>query len=452
MSGRILLIDDDDSLRRVTEYNLLAAGFEVVTAASGKEGLEGFSDYEPDLVVTDVELGDMNGLELMAEFKKKDPDTPVIVITAYGTIDMAVKAMAEGAFNFLAKPFDREALRLSCRKALEMTELKARNRQLVEEVDRLSGAEGMDTANKTMADLLDVAMRVAESEATVLISGESGTGKELLARLIHRRSGRQNGPMVAVNCAAIPDTLIESELFGHVKGAFTGAVANRKGRFQSARGGTLFLDEIGELKLDMQAKLLRAIQEKEVEPIGSDRVEKVDVRIVAATNRDLKALTATGEFREDLYYRLSVIPLHIPALRERPEDIETLAAHFLEKLGAPAGIRFGAAAMAAMKSYSWPGNIRELQNCVERGYILRRGDQIEADSLGLTCGSATGAPPGGEAGLYLDIPPDGISLEEVEKTLISMALEKSGGNRSEAARLLKIPRHVLIYRLEKYEM
>ncbi|MEN8134722.1 MAG: sigma-54 dependent transcriptional regulator [Thermodesulfobacteriota bacterium] len=452
MSGRILLIDDDDSLRRVTEYNLVAAGFEVMTAASGKEGLAGFSEYEPDLVVTDVELGDMNGLELLAEFKEKNPDTPVIVITAYGTIDMAVKAMSKGAFNFITKPFDRESLRMSCRKGLELTVLKSRNRQLVEEVERLSGVEGMETANSAMAELLDTAMRVAESEATVLISGESGTGKELLARLIHRRSARHNGPMVAVNCAAIPDTLIESELFGHVKGAFTGAVANRKGRFQSAAGGTLFLDEIGELKVDMQAKLLRAIQEREVEPVGSDKIEKVDVRIVAATNRDLKELASAGEFREDLYYRLSVIPLHIPALRERPEDIETLTVHFLTKLGAPDGVGFSSAALARLKAYKWPGNIRELQNAVERGFILRRGEEIGPEALGLTGdrGVAGGEDQAGVLGL--NIPDEGISLEEVEKTLIRKALEKSGGNRSEAARLLKIPRHVLIYRLEKFDI
>jgi two-component system NtrC family response regulator len=452
MAGRILLIDDDDSLRRVTEYNLVAAGFEVMTAASGREGLAGFNEYEPDLVVTDVELGDMNGLELLAACKKKNPDTPVIVITAYGTIDMAVKAMSEGAFNFITKPFDRESLRMSCRKALELAALKSQNRQLVAEVDRLSGVEGMETANSAMAELLDTAVRVAESEATVLISGESGTGKELLARLIHRRSARQHGPMVVVNCAAIPDPLIESELFGHVKGAFTGAVANRKGRFQSARGGTLFLDEIGELKLDMQAKLLRAIQEKEVEPVGSDRTEKVDVRIVAATNRDLKNLAATGEFREDLYYRLSVIPLHLPALRERPEDIAVLAAHFLRKLGAPDGVHFSKAAMTILKNYRWPGNIRELQNTVERGFILRRGEEIGPEVLGLTGARGLAASEDPAGGLEFDIPDGGISLEEVEKGLIRKALAKSGGNRSGAARLLKIPRHVLIYRLEKFAL
>jgi two-component system NtrC family response regulator len=310
----------------------------------------------------------------------------------------------------------------------------------------------METANPTMAGLLETALKVAESEATVLISGESGTGKELLARLIHRRSARHNGPLVAVNCAAIPDTLIESELFGHVKGAFTGAVANRKGRFQSAQGGTLFLDEIGELKLDMQAKLLRAIQEREVEPVGADKVEKVDVRIVAASNRDLKELASAGQFREDLYYRLSVIPLHIPALRERPEDIETLAVHFLKKLGAPKGVSFSTAALTSMKAYGWPGNIRELQNSVERGFILRSGDEISDEVLGLAAASVTGSAETGDGGLSLEIPPEGLSLEEVEKTLIIKALEKSGGNRSGAARLLKIPRHVLIYRLEKFDL
>jgi two-component system NtrC family response regulator len=449
MAGRILLIDDDDSLRRVTEYNLTSAGFEVVTAASGREGLETFTSEEPDLVVTDVELGDMNGLEVLAAVKKQAPDTPVIVITAYGTIDMAVKAMGEGAFNFITKPFDRDTLRIACQKALEMIELKSRNRVLVEEVNRLSGVEGMETSNSAMAALLEMAVRVAESEATVLITGDSGTGKELLARIIHRRSKRREAPLVAVNCAAIPDNLIESELFGHVKGAFTGAVANRKGRFQTARGGTIFLDEIGELKLDMQAKLLRAIQEREVEPVGSDRTEKIDVRIIAATNKDLKSMAAEGRFREDLYYRLGVIPIHIPALRERPEDIETLARHFLRKLNAPVGVHFSPEALKLMQGYGWPGNIRELQNVVERACILRRDDEITPEELGLTGSSAAS---GNGAALSMEIPPEGISLEEVEKELIRKALARSGGNRSEAARLLRIPRHVLIYRLEKFDI
>lgn len=445
MAARILLIDDDESLRRVTEFNLNQAGFTVLPAASGKEGLKKFKAESPDLVITDVKLGDMNGLEVLEAVKDETPETPVIVITAFGSIEMAVKAMQEGAFNFITKPFDRETLRLSCQKALEMQALRSQKQQLAEEVNRLTGTEGMVTANSAMAELLDTAMRVAGSEATVLITGESGTGKEVLARLIHQNSPRNNGPMVAVNCAAIPDTLIESELFGHVKGAFTGAVSNRKGRFQTAAQGTLFLDEIGDLKMEMQAKLLRAIQEREVEPIGSDRKEKIDVRLIAATNKNLQEAIAAKVFREDLYYRLGVIPLHIPPLRERREDVPALVEHFLKKIGAPADVRLSSSALAKMKEYPWPGNIRELQNVIERSVILRKGPVIDETDLSLPLSlgqSGNGAIP--------EIPPEGLSLEEVEKGLVEKALKISNGNRSEAARLLKIPRHVLIYRLEKF--
>lgn len=445
MAERILLIDDDESLRRVTEYNLSQAGFQVITAASGKEGLAKFKAESPDLVITDVKLGDMNGLEVLEAVKNETSETPVIVITAFGSIEMAVKAMQQGAFNFITKPFDRETLRLSCQKSLEMQALRSQKQQLADEVNRLTGTEGMVTANSAMAELLDTAMRVASSEATVLITGESGTGKEVLARLVHQNSPRKNGPMVAVNCAAIPDTLIESELFGHVKGAFTGAVSNRKGRFQTAAQGTLFLDEIGDLKMEMQAKLLRAIQEREVEPIGSDRKEKVDVRLIAATNKDLQEAIAAKHFREDLYYRLGVIPLHIPPLRERREDVPALVEHFLKKIGAPPDVRFSDRALIRMKEYSWPGNIRELQNVIERSVILRKGPVIEETDLSLPLfsgQSGNGAIP--------EIPPEGLSLEEVEKGLVEKALKISNGNRSEAARLLKIPRHVLIYRLEKF--
>lgn len=450
MADRLLLIDDDASLRRVTEFNLTQTGFSVITAASGREGLERFRREAPDLVITDVKLGDLDGLAVLAAIKQESPLTPVIVITAFGSIDLAVQAMQQGAFTFIAKPFDREALRLSCQKALAMRKLTERNEQLAAEVNRLTGVEGMTTANPAMAELLEVALRAADSEATVLITGESGTGKEVLARLIHQHSPRKDGAMVAVNCAAIPETLIESELFGHVRGAFTGAIGNRKGRFQTAAHGTLFLDEIGDLKMEMQAKLLRAIQEREVEPVGSDRREAVDVRVIAATNKDLREMIGAGSFREDLYYRLGVIPLHLPPLRERREDIAGLVRHFLIKLGAPAEVEFSAAAIAAMQSYPWPGNIRELQNIVERSVILRRSSVIGVKDLNL----ATVLPCAGAAGSdgLPVLPPEGISLEEVEKGLIKKALEAAGGNRSEAARLLKIPRHVLIYRLEKFNL
>lgn len=447
MKPRVLLIDDDESLRRVTEYNLGLAGFHVYGAASGREGIALFRKHLPDLVVTDVRLGDLDGLQVLAAIKKEAPVTPVIVMTAFGSIEMAVKAMEEGAFTFLAKPFDREALRLSCRKALDMRQLQEQRQELTSEVNRLTGTEGMETVNSSMASLLDTARRAANSEATVLITGESGTGKEVLARLIHQHSPRRQGPMVAVNCAAIPEHLLESELFGHVRGAFTGAVSSRKGRFQSAAGGTLFLDEVGELRLDLQAKILRAIQEKEVEPVGADQTESVDARLVAASNRDLYEAISRGTFREDLYYRLGVILLHLPPLRQRREDIPGLVAHFLKKLNAPAGVRFSDEALARLGEYSWPGNIRELGNVVERALILREGTVIGADELQLA--GSTRLP---EAAGWSEIPPEGLSLDEVEEGLIRKALARAGGNRSEAARLLRIPRHVLVYRLEKFHI
>ncbi|MBT5547525.1 MAG: sigma-54-dependent Fis family transcriptional regulator, partial [Desulfobacula sp.] len=364
MSEIILLIDDDPSLRRVTEYNLTAKGFNVVTAASGEQGLERFETNTPDLVVTDVKLGDMNGLDILAKIKKNAPDIPVIVMTAFGSIEMAVQAMNKGAFNFITKPFDRDTLILSCKKALELKRLRSKTKLMSSEINRLTGTEGMVTASSVMKELLEKTSRAANSEATVLITGESGTGKEVLARLIHQNSPRSNGPMVAVNCAAIPSGLLESELFGHVQGSFTGAIKDRKGHFQTASGGTLFLDEIGELATDTQVKLLRAIQEKEVQPVGSEKVKAVDIRIVAATNLDLQKRIAQGNFREDLYYRLSVIPLFIPPLRERIEDIPALVTHFLKKFDAPRDVFFSQQAQQVLKVYQWPGNIREMQNIV----------------------------------------------------------------------------------------
>ena len=443
MSNLILLIDDDKNLRRVTEYNLTSKGFKVVTAATGKEGLRIFKSKTPDLVVTDVKLDDISGLELLEEIKKESPETPVIVITAFGSIEMAVQAMQKGAYTFITKPFDRDTLRLSCIKALELKSLRSRNRFLSDEINRLSGTEGIISASSAMRKLLDTTLRVANSEATVLITGESGTGKEVLARLIHQNSPRRNGPMVSINCAAIPSGLIESELFGHVKGSFTGAVADRKGKFMTASEGSLFLDEIGELKIDMQVKLLRAIQEREIQPVGSEKPEEIDIRIIAATNKDIHNAASKGEFREDLYYRLSVIPLNIPPLRERREDIPALAEYFLKKFDAPPDVKFSNDALKIMEEYQWPGNIREVQNTVERCVILRKGSLIDKKDLNLDSSidnSLISEP---------EIPEDGISLEDVEKRYILKALDLSHGNQSKAARLLKIPRHVLLYRLEK---
>ncbi len=446
MSNSILLIDDDASLRRVTEYNLSEKGFEVFAAASGKEGLDHFKKNAPDLVVTDVKLGDMNGLDILSTIKGESPDTPVIVITAFGSIEMAVQAMHKGAFNFITKPFDRDTLSLSCQKALELKGLRSKTKLLSNEINRLTGTQGIVSASSVMKELLDTASRAANSDATILITGESGTGKEVLARLIHQNSPRSNGPMVAVNCAAIPSGLIESELFGHVKGAFTGAIKNRKGYFQTASNGTLFLDEIGELATDIQVKLLRAIQERQIQSVGSETVKNVDIRIIAATNLDLQTKISEGQFREDLYYRLSVIPLFIPPLRERTEDIPALVKHFLKKFDAPRDVAFSKDAITLLKTYQWPGNIREIQNIVERCIILRKKSLIESDDLQLLVNEplSTCFEP--------VIPDEGIALEDIEKSYIVKALEKAGQNQSEAARLLKIPRHVLLYRLEKYNL
>ncbi|WP_300457895.1 sigma-54 dependent transcriptional regulator [Desulfobacula sp.] len=444
MSDVILLIDDDQSLRRLTEYNLAAKGFNVVTAASGKDGLAYFETLSPDLVVTDVKLGDMNGLEILTHIKKEAPDIPVIIMTAFGSIEMAVQAMNKGAFNFITKPFDRDTLILSCKKALELRGLRFKTKLQTNEINRLTGTQGIVSASSVMKELLNTASRAANSSATVLISGESGTGKEVLARLIHQNSPKSQGPMVAINCAAIPAGLIESELFGHVKGSFTGAIKDRKGHFQTASGGTLFLDEIGELTTDIQVKLLRAIQEKEVQPVGSERVRRVDIRIIAATNLDLQKEITEGTFREDLYYRLSVIPLFIPPLRERTEDIPALVNHFLKKFDAPRDVLFSPQALAILEAYQWPGNIREMQNVVERCIILRKHRVIGPEDLQFIVNKPLADI------LSPVIPDDGIALEDIEKTYIIKALEKADQNRSQAARLLKIPRHVLLYRLEKY--
>lgn len=446
MAGHLLLIDDDESLLEVTSHNLSTGGFSVLEARSGEEGLALFAKKWVDLVVTDVKLSGMDGLSVLAAVKEINPDIPVIVITAHGTIEMAVEAMKQGAFTFITKPFSRDALRLSCRKALEMGSLQRKNRELTDEIEAIRGKEAPVVASPVMEQLVATARRVANSDAPVLITGESGTGKEVIARLIHRESPRRSGPLITVNCAAIPENLVESELFGHVKGAFTGAVSDQPGKFRAANGGTLFLDEIGDLPLAIQAKLLRAIQEKEVEPVGSQKVISCDIRLISATHRDLAKAIVEGAFREDLFYRIGVVPLHIPPLRERPEEIVPMANHFLAAFGSHSGhsLAFTKGASGALVAHPWPGNIRELKNVVERCAILASGHAIDTTDLALA--GSSGTAPGGA----FRLPEGGLSLPDLEEDLIRQALSRSGGNRSQAARLLGIPRHVLIYRLEKY--
>jgi two-component system NtrC family response regulator len=441
----ILLIDDDDSLRRVMEFSLVEAGYTVRTAASGEDGLRLFEQEAGDAVVTDITMPGMSGMEVLARIREKDEQVPVVVITAYGTIESAVEAMKKGAFDYITKPFNRDELRMTLEKALTMRRLERENRELRAAVTDRYSFSGIIGTSKRLKDVLDLAGRVAPSDASVLITGESGTGKELLARGIHVNSTRSHGPFVAVNCASIPEGLIESELFGHVKGAFTGAVRDKAGKFELARGGTLFLDEIGDLRIDLQAKILRALQERQVDRVGGNHPLAVDVRVLAATNKDIERAVKEGAFREDLYYRLNVITLEMPPLRERRDDIPLLAHYFLKKFNS-AAVGIDPAALSALRAYGWPGNVRELENVIERASVLRRGDMVTLADLP----EKLGKEKQGVEDIILNLPEDGISLEDLEKSLIIKALEKHKNNQTRAAEYLGITRPTLIYRMEKF--
>jgi len=447
MKPTILIIDDDTSLRRVLEYNLQEAGYQVIAAADGEEGLRLFSEEAPALVITDMKMPGMDGLQVLKAVKERSPETLVIIITAFGTVDMAVEAMKLGAYDYITKPFNRDELRLTVGKALQFTGLAAENKRLRSQLSDRSDFRTIVGASRQMERVFHIVRKVADSEAAVLITGESGTGKELVARSIHAHSGRRDAPFVAINCAAIPRDLLESELFGHVKGAFTGAVRDKTGKFQLAEGGTLFLDEVGELPLELQPKLLRVLQEKTVEPVGGTTAHKLDVRLVAATNLDMEKALADGVFREDLYYRLSVIPIHLPPLRERPDDIPLLLRYFCAKHGNPQ-VGFDRQALDTLVKYGWPGNVRELENTVERLLIMRNSDTIAPEDLPDKIRPGFGAPSGTPA--VFNLPPEGYSLEQLEREVVVAALERNNWNQTAAARFLRIPRHTLIYRLEKY--
>jgi two-component system NtrC family response regulator len=451
VAGRILFIDDDLAGREVALFNLRKAGYEVRAAADGSEGLAAFSPESFDLVVTDLKMPGVTGLEVLRAVRGRAPEVPVLVITAFGNVETAVEAMREGAYDFIGKPFHRDQLLLSVGKALE-------RRRLTDEVRalriRASGVEReIVSASPAMARLIEMVDRVARSEATVLVTGESGTGKEAVARRIHVRSPRAQGPFVAVNCAAVPGELLESELFGHARGAFTGAVRSRPGRFRQAEKGTLFLDEVSEIPLPLQGKLLRALQEKMVDVVGSDVPVAVDVRIVAATNRDLEQQIREGAFREDLYYRLNVVALRVPPLRERPEDIPPLVEHFLAAFKAERDFSAPPAVLAELARRSWPGNVRELKNACERMAILCRGDELSLDDLpplpsgALAAGAAEAEAVGDE---WPPLPPGGLSLVDLETRVIERALRFNGGNITRTAAFLRVPRHVLVYRIEKH--
>ncbi|HSH69419.1 MAG TPA: sigma-54 dependent transcriptional regulator [Deferrisomatales bacterium] len=446
--AKIMIVDDDTSLRRVLEYNLAEEGYAVATAASGEDALEALGRSTFDLVVTDIQMPGIGGMELLARVRRDTPETQVIVITAFGTIEMAVEAMKAGAFEYVTKPFNRDELKLAVRKALRVQHLERDNVRLRREVSRRFEVDQIIGDSEPMQRVFRLIEKVADTAAPVLISGDSGTGKELVARALHYGSARAERPFLAVNCAAIPRELLESELFGHKKGSFTGAIRDKKGKFEEAHGGTLFLDEIGDLPIELQAKILRALQEMEVTPVGSNETVQVDVRILAATNRDLEERIEEGAFREDLYYRLAVVPIHMPSLRERPDDIPLLVNHFLADLAPGQPVRVTPDAMTALQRYPWRGNVRELQNTLERLLILRDGDTIGLDALPDKIRHP--APEAGQGAFSFHFPPEGVGLEEAERAIIMEALRRAGWNQSRAAQLLKVPRHILLYRMEKF--
>jgi two-component system NtrC family response regulator len=450
MTQKVLVIDDDASLRRVIEYNLQDAGYQVLSASSGEEGVVLFAEEAPALVISDMKMPGMDGMQVLKAIKERSPETLVIMITAFGTVDVAVDAMKAGAYDYITKPFNRDELRLTVAKALQFSGLTVENRRLKDELADKADYRTIVGSSKGMERVFEIVRKVADTEASVLITGESGTGKELVARSIHHHSGRCNAPFVAINCAAIPRDLLESELFGHVRGAFTGAIKDKAGKFQLADGGTLFLDEVGELPIELQPKLLRALQEKVIEPVGGTKEQRLDVRIVAATNLDMDKALAEATFREDLYYRLAVIPIHLPSLRERREDIALLLRYFCGKHGA-GSVVFDNDATTALNSYRWPGNVRELENLVERLLIMRSGATITIDDLPdkvLHGGKASRSSI--NSGKVVNLPDGGYSLEQLEREVVTEALERTGWNQTAAAKFLCIPRHTLIYRMEKY--
>jgi len=445
--ARILFIDDDAAGRQMAVYNLRKAGHVVDEAEDGRRGFEVFDEASHELVVTDVRMPGMSGVEVTRKLHERAPECPVLVITAYADVETAVEAIKAGAYDFVQKPFSRDQLQLVVERALQHRRLTLENRELRRQVRGIE--RPIVHGSAIMAETIAMVDRVAPSEASVLVTGESGTGKELVARRIHGRSNRADAPFVAVNCAGIPAQLIEAELFGHEKGAFTGAGRARSGRFRQANGGTIFLDEIGELPLASQAKLLRVLQESVVDVLGADEPVAVNVRIIAATNKDLRAEVEAGRFREDLFFRLNVVEIRVPPLRARREDIPELVRSFIVEFSAGEALAVPEEIMDALVARRWVGNVRELRNACERLVILSPTGELTASALPPE-GGISSEQPAWEAGQGLRLPPEGISLLDLEKTVIEQALARAGGNVSQAARYLRIPRHILVYRIDKY--
>ena len=449
---RVLVVDDEQSMRELLGIMLKQVGYDVTLADGGETAVEALKNDAFDLVITDLRMRKVDGLAVLRAAKEHSPRTVVLVVTAFASTETAVEAMKLGAYDYVTKPFKLDELRLTIANALERKRLQDENRELKRQLRREHGFEGFIGKSQRILDVFETIRKTADSGSTVMITGESGTGKELVARAVHLESARRAGPFVSVNCGAIPETLMESELFGHVKGAFTGAVASTEGLFAAADGGTLFLDEITEIPQTVQVKLLRATQEREIRRVGDTRDVKVDVRLIAASNRDLTKAVADGVLREDLYYRLNVIPIHMPPLRERIEDIPLLVAHFVARITKGVGKSVQAISpesLAILERYHWPGNIRELENVVERAIVLGSGELLSPESLPPHLHA-----PRDEQAVSVEIPPTGMDLEDtlsrIENRYIRLALERSGWLQVRAAELLGLSFRQFRYKLQKH--
>jgi two-component system response regulator PilR (NtrC family) len=450
----LLIVDDEAGIVDMLTIVFRTAGYRVASARSCTEGLARLEAAVPDLVLTDVKMPDGSGFEILKRSRALAPSVPVVMITAYTTTKTAIEALKAGAYDYISKPFDVEEMKHVVERALERKRLSEENVALKERIEKAS--HGVVGVSRKMRALLDLVDRIGKTSSTVLVSGESGTGKELVARAIHDASPRAGRPFVSINCGAMPESLLESELFGHEKGAFTGAIKEKKGLFQEAEGGTLFLDEIGETSVTMQVKLLRALQERVIRRVGGNAEEPVDVRIICATNKDLEKKVQEAAFREDLYYRINVIPLPIPPLRERREDIPYLVRHFLRKVAREQGMpekKISTEAMRLLEAHAWPGNVRELENLIERTVALEPSDVITTSSLPETFLHPAGVPPTSSLE-GIDLPGDGIDLERylewLGKRLMQQALERTGGVQIRAAELLRMSERSFRYYAKKY--
>jgi two-component system response regulator HydG len=447
----ILVVDDDPGHLTALKTIIKSWGYRVDGVDDGAAAVERVRETPYDLVLMDVRMAHMSGLEALKRIRGYNPAIPVLIMTAYSSVATAVEALKAGAYDYLTKPLDYEVLKLGIERARDHSGLKSENQALKAELRAAFDLQNIVGKSPAMVELIDMVAQVAPSEATVLITGESGTGKELIARALHVNSGRRDKPFVVVNCAALTETLLESELFGHERGAFTGADRRREGRFMQAHQGTVFLDEIGEMSPSMQARLLRVIQEREIQRVGGTEVLEVDVRILAATHRDLAAEVAAGRFREDLFYRLNVVALKVPPLRARRDDIPLLAAHFLARYAArnrKAVRGFAPRAMDLLLRHGWPGNVRELENAVERAVILLAGDYVSAKELPLSITAAPGAAPAGDPPAA--VPDGGRTLQDIERDAILATLQLTEGNKSKAAEKLGITRKTLYKKLKTY--